>query len=94
MAVRKVSDRMTPSLERIKMEVNKLPKAAYNFFVKETPRKSGNARKQTKLQGNTINADYPYARKLDKGSSKQAPRGMTEPTVEYIERIAKQKIRK
>jgi len=76
------------------MEVAKLPKDAYNFFVRETPRKSGNARKQTKLQGNTINADYPYARRLDKGYSKQAPRGMTEPTVEYIERIAKQKIRK
>lgn len=94
MPIRKIGDRMTPSLERIKMEVNKLPKAAYNFFVQETPRKSGNARKQTKLQGNTINADYPYARRLDKGYSKQAPRGMTDPTIEYIERSAKQKIRK
>lgn len=94
MAIKKVGDTITPSLGRIKMEVAKLPKDAYNFFVRETPRKSGNARKQTKLQGNTINADYPYARRLDKGYSKQAPRGMTEPTVEYIERIAKQKIRK
>jgi hypothetical protein len=93
-AIKKVGDTMTPSLGKIKLEVAKLPKAAYNFFVQETPRKSGNARKQTKLRGNTISADYPYARKLDKGSSKQAPRGMTEPTIDYIERIAKQKIRK
>lgn len=94
MGIKKVGDRMTPSLEKIKLEVSKLPKAAYNFFKQETPKKSGNARSKTKLQGTTINADYPYARKLDKGSSKQAPRGMTEPTIDYIERIARSKIRK
>jgi len=40
---------------------NNIAKEAYTKFVDVTPIKSGNAKRSTKLQGNTINANYPYA---------------------------------
>jgi hypothetical protein len=94
MGIRKVSDRMTPSLRDIQKELKRFPKLAYDFFVGVTPRDKGNARNRTKLQGSKINADYPYAKPLDKGHSKQAPRGMTEPTIEYLKKQAKTRIKK
>ena len=62
---------------------DQLVRDGYDFFVRETPRRTGRARSSTKLQGNKINADYPYAERLDQGASNQAPRGMVEPTQEY-----------
>jgi hypothetical protein len=56
-----------------------VPKAAVTEYQKLTPVKSGNARRKTTLQGNTIKANYPYAQRLDEGYSKQAPKGMTKP---------------
>lgn len=44
----------------------------------------GNARRKTTLKGNQIDADYPYAKRLNEGYSSQAPDGMTEPTLEAI----------
>ena len=66
---------------------------AYQTFIQKTPIKTGNARKNTKLQGTTINANYGYADVLDKGrgirdgqmrGSEQAPEGMTKPTIEAL----------
>lgn len=62
-----------------------LPKAAYEEFVKETPIRTGRARRSTDLRGTTIVADYPYAQRLDEGYSRQAPKGMTEPVIKFIE---------
>lgn len=75
---------ITPSLNRIQNKLDGLSKLAYNEFVKQTPVRSGNARRKTKLQKNTIVADYPYAKRLDEGYSKQSPQGMSKPTEEYI----------
>ena len=70
-----------------------ISKEAYDFFHDVTPERSGNAKRNTKLQGNTINANYPYAVVLDKGrhmtnrgmrGSNQAPKGMTKPTIDHI----------
>jgi hypothetical protein len=60
---------------------------AYDFFVKETPIRTGNARRNTYLtrDRSQIVADYPYAKRLDEGYSKQSPQGMTGPTEDYIE---------
>ncbi len=60
----------------------------YKFFVKTTPIRSGNARRNTTLdkQNKVIEADYPYAGRLNTGWSKQAPDGMVEPTIEYMRR--------
>lgn len=62
-----------------------LPRAAYKHFVEETPVKSGNARRRTTLQQTKIVADYPYSQRLDEGASKQAPKGMVEPTEQWIQ---------
>lgn len=61
----------------------------YDYFKKTTPIKSGNARSKTRYQDKpnrkTITGDYPYAGRLDEGWSKQAPRGMTEPSLQFLE---------
>ena len=67
-----------------------MPNEAFAEFVKDTPIRSGNARRKTKLSGNKIVADYAYAQKLDEGYSKQSPDGMTKPTEEFIKRRMKQ----
>tara|TARA_B100001287_G_scaffold276783_1_gene289439 strand:- start:12738 stop:12959 length:222 start_codon:yes stop_codon:yes gene_type:complete len=67
-----------------------VPKAALDFFKKKTPKRSGTARRRTKLVNNkTINADYPYAKILDQGYSKKAPKGMSKPTGKFIQSLVK-----
>jgi len=71
----------------------KLAEEAYKYFRGITPIKSGNARSKTSLSADTIQAQYPYAQRLDNGYSKQAPAGMTKPTDEfvkqYIQKVSK-----
>ena len=83
------------SLSKIKQKLQMLPKEAYTVFKNETPVKTGNAKRNTKLKGTTITANYGYAEVLDKGrhmtrrgmrGSKQAPQGMTKPTTDYIKK--------
>jgi len=62
-----------------------LAKEAYKVFVKNTPIKTGNARHKTTLKGDEIQASYPYAVKLNEGSSKQNPEGMSAPTDKFIQ---------
>jgi len=71
---------------------------AYKEFVNQTPigkpstwkskkpknYAPGNARRSTVRKGNEIQANYPYAQRLEEGWSKQAPNGMTEPTLEAV----------
>lgn len=94
MQVKKTKDSMTASLARMKKEIANLPKEAYDFWVSVTPEDTGNAKRKTKLQDKTIVADYKYAQRLDKGWSKQAPKGMVEPTEKFIQRRLRQKVRK
>lgn len=63
---------------------------AWEYFRKITPRRTGNARRSTRLINNRIVADYHYAEVLDRGrhmttrgirGSKQAPDGMSKPTI-------------
>jgi hypothetical protein len=77
---------ITSSLKRVQKKLLQVPKEAYQEFVDETPIRSGNARRKTKLQGKTINANYPYAKRLDEGYSKQSPQGMTKPTEDFIKK--------
>lgn len=88
------SGNLRPLLKKTQQKLKQLPTEAYKEFVKITPRKSGNAKRNTKLKGNKeIQANYQYASVLDKGrhmtnrgmrGSEQAPEGMTKPTVEFI----------
>lgn len=82
--LRIVKNDMSPSLKRISDALQKLPKEAYDFFKEETPIKTGNAKRRTRLQGEVIKADYDYATELDAGKSRQAPEGMSRPTEQFI----------
>ena len=74
-------------LDQAKKELDGIAVKAFDFFVKETPVRTGNARRNTRLtQKKTIEAKYPYAAQLDEGSSKQSPKGMTQPTELYIQK--------
>jgi len=58
---------------------------AYTFFKNITPKDSGNAQRSTVLKGDEIQANYPYAGRLDTGWSKQnGGKGMTKPTEKFI----------
>jgi hypothetical protein len=86
-------------LSKMKRELKAIPKEAYVFFLKQTPIRSGNAKRNTKLKGTTIQANYQYAEVLDKGrhmttrgmrGSDQAPQGMTKPTEDFIQKRVNQ----
>lgn len=90
---------ITNSLKSIQRKLDKLPQEAFKEFVKNTPVKTGNAKRNTKLKGTTIHADYAYGEVLDKGrhmtsrgmrGSEQAPQGMSKPTEDFIQARTKQ----
>jgi len=85
---------MTASLLRIQQELQALPAQAFDTWFSNTPVRSGNARRRTRLQGQVIRADYPYAVPLDEGRSRQAPQGMSEPTERRIQRELRRIMRK
>ena len=93
---------LSKSLTKIKQKLQKLPQEAYKVFkegdgagFKGTPVKTGFAKRNTKLKGQSIQANYKYAGVLDKGrhmtrrgmrGSEQAPQGMSKPTTAYIKK--------
>lgn len=89
---------MSGEIEKRLAEINKdltgnnLARVAYPVFVRGqgtfhgTPVDTGNARRNTKLSGDSILAQYPYARRLNEGYSKQAPDGMSKPTDDYMKK--------
>lgn len=77
-------------LRQVRAQLANLPQEAHKHFVSVTPIDTGNARRNTSLQGKTIHANYPYAKRLDEGWSNQAKRGMIKPTEEFIRRRVKQ----
>ena len=79
-------DKITPSLKKKQVELDKVPAQAHTFFKAHTPIKTGNARSRTVLKKDTIVAAYPYAQPLDDGRSRQAPDGMTKPTEAFVQR--------
>lgn len=89
-----VKDNITASIGRMTRALSGLPKEAYHEFVSQTPIDTGNARRHTQLRGHEIQANYAYAKRLDEGHSKQAPRGMVKPTEQFIQRRARQIMRK
>lgn len=94
MTVRKTVDKITGATRRQKRLLAELPNRAHEFWVKKTPIRTGNARRKTVLRGNTIEANYPYAQRLDEGYSRQARDGMSEPTEKFIDRALRFILRK
>lgn len=85
-----VNDLMTGEIKKIKRQLAKVPQEAHKEFVALTPVRSGNARRRTYLQGDTIKTNYPYAQRLDEGWSKQAPKGMVRPWEIWLRKRIKQ----
>jgi hypothetical protein len=85
-----VNDKITGDIARIKRQLAAVPKQAHQEFVALTPIRSGNARRNTSLQGDTIRANYPYAQRLDEGYSRQAPKGITLPWEQWFRKRIKQ----
>jgi hypothetical protein len=73
------NNKIGPALTKIKQQLRQFPTEAHAEFVSLTPRRSGNAQRNTRLVNNVIHADYAYAQRLDTGWSSQAPNGMTIP---------------
>lgn len=92
MAARLVRNNISPSIGKIVARFKTLPNDAYDYWKKITPEKTGNAKRRTRLQGTKIKANYNYAVPLDNGWSKQAPKGMSKPTEEYIKKRIKRNI--
>ena len=81
------------ALAKQQKQLKELPKKAFQKFHDITPEDKGNAKRNTRLRGKSIQANYPYAEVLDKGrhmtnrgmrGSTQAPEGMTKPTTDFI----------
>lgn len=86
-------------LQQIEGYMNKdVPRKAYTRFRNLTPVRSGNARNKTKFRSGSdqhvIDANYPYAVRLDSGWSQQARDGMSEPTLDYIEDLVTSRLRR
>jgi hypothetical protein len=94
MPVRMTTNKISSSLGRIVVKLNTLPAEGYKKWVSVTPIDTGNARRRTRLQGSKIKADYNYAVPLDQGHSKQAPRGMWEPTKQHLDSLVRRIMRK
>jgi hypothetical protein len=82
-------------LDQIKKDLDpvRMASLAYPVFMSNTPRRTGNAQSNTILRKDAIEANYPYAKRLDEGYSNLKPDGMTKPTAkwfqQYIRRISK-----
>jgi len=61
----------TPAVKNMTQALSALPTQGLKEFQRLTPIDSGNARNRTILTQNEIQADYPYAQRLDNNWSKQ-----------------------
>jgi hypothetical protein len=86
MAINFDMNAVSKMFEQAEKVAKTLPKEAYDYFVDSTPIRTGNARRSTRLRGNTIDANYNYAERLDDGYSRQSPKGMSEPTEKYLQK--------
>lgn len=81
-------------LSDIQDDVIKAWQGSGTFFKNKTPVRSGNARSRTQTVDKRIGANYGYAGRLDEGWSKQAPQGMSDPTIDYFEKQIDNIVRK
>lgn len=89
MRIKKTRDEINPRINSIQKQLKEVPRKGYTYFVSITPKDTGNAKAKTRLVQDTIKADYPYATRLDKGYSRQAPQGMSKPTISYLQQLVR-----
>jgi hypothetical protein len=86
----KISGNLNRRLDQIQRDLKAYPAQALTEFKRLTPIRGGNARRRTTLRNDAIEADYPYAQRLDQGWSRQAPEGMTRPFERWVRARVKQ----
>lgn len=88
----------TKQVQRLFDEMLDLPKeimaTSGKYFKSITPIDKGNARRNTFTRNLTIKANYGYAGELDDGKSKQARNGMSDPTIDIINKEFAQEIKR
>jgi hypothetical protein len=73
-------------IKQAQQALSDLPKFAESAMRANTPRDTGNARRNTNLRGNTVVADYAYAERLeDNWSSQTKGQGIIAPTERDIQ---------
>lgn len=89
MKIKQTRNEIAPRLISIDRQLKEIPRKGHTYFVSVTPKDTGNAKNKTKLVQDTIKAEYPYATRLDRGYSKQAPQGMSKPTISYLQQLVR-----
>jgi len=88
----------TREVEKLFADMQDIPKEVMRvsgkYFKGVTPVKSGNARSKTSTRGTKITANYGYAGRLDEGWSRQAPDGMSDPTIDIIDEEIEKEIKR
>jgi len=93
-----MTGRISLRIQEVKkvLDPKKMADGAYKEFKINTPVRTGNARRNTSLialsKDYFIQADYPYAQRLDEGYSKQRPAGMSKPTIDWIRSYISKKL--
>lgn len=86
MRIKLLKNRVSKDLRRIQRDLVSVPEKTAEEWVRNTPIQSGNARRSTVFRGKTLTTNYDYAVPLDKGHSKQSPKGMTKPAFAYFKK--------
>lgn len=82
------------ALSRLQNRIGEIREDAHKEFVRVTPIRTGNARRNTELRGSEIQANYPYSVRLEKeGWSRQAPQGMSQPTIAFVKQLVRRIVR-
>ena len=93
MTLRRVTNRITPNLRRKASRLHTVARVGFKKFKDTTPIDTGNARRSTsykeRASSASIEANYPYANRLNEGYSRQAKNGMTEPTIKEMQKQAR-----
>lgn len=90
----KVQSNVAKAMAEYSKIASVVAKKTYTYFKEQTPIRTGNARRNTRLKDQTIEANYNYASKLDEGYSKQSPEGMTGPSIDFMEKTFNDEVKK
>jgi flagellar basal body rod protein FlgB len=91
-------------VKKVKKELNAetVAKHLHSHIQDITPVNSGYAKRNTRLERNTVNLDYDYAGVLEKGrrytnkgmrGSKYLPQGFTTPAYKYLKDLIQRNLR-
>jgi len=80
-------------IDEIEPIIESVVKDALPTMKRNTPIRSGKARRNTKQSGSKLHANYKYASKLDTGYSSQSE-SFSKPTANFIKKEIKNRIKR